>query len=555
MTPEMIRRLAVCACVAVATLIAALLFKPPLPTSPQSDTYGIVLVEPGDLGLPRLPVTATRVLPFAQQFDWPVSMARQYDYSAPVNLPSGQNLGVYVPFLGADARLYVNNVPAGDADLLNFAGPGTGDRRVLVRIPSHYLKGAFNRVDIVVSSDDRHVGMRYFYLGDFDTLQLDANRMDMWRTVVQRTGLACAVLGLLSSVLAIVLRRRIRLHLALAPVSLLTLAYGAISVPPLWIIVGILSSIVGLLIALGLRHRFESKSGGVFDGLLMAALLSTIAAAMLAFGSILPSGAKWLIGVANLGQLPLLAIGLPLLLGSDVMALRRDLAAARSTAAEQTKIAKSAEEALREEIRSRAVAEERQRFVRDMHDGIGGQMQALLMRLRMRKIAIADVESEVAAGLVDLRLVADSLDHVGTDLAQALATFHTRARQQFDAVGIGLIWNQSGDCSRIILDPRAILNVYRILQEALTNCVRHAHANHVTVTIELPPNAGLLAILFEDDGRGFEATAVSHGRGLGNMAQRAARLGAKFDVISVPGMGGSRIELIVPVQSQESSQV
>lgn len=549
----MIRRLAVSAFAAAAVLVAALLLKPPLPDSLQSSNDGIVLVEPGDLGLPRLPVTASRVLPFTQQFDWPMGTPRQYDYSAPVNLPPSQNLGVYVPFIGADAQLFVNNVPAGDADRLDFAGPGTGDHRLLARIPSYYLKAAFNRIDVVAPSDGRHVGMRYFYLGDFDTLLLAAGRMDTWRTVAQRTGLACAVVGLLSSLLSILLRRRIRLHLALAPVSLTTLAYGVLSLPPLWINAGVLGTIIGSLIALGLRQRSARQSGGFFDGLLIAALVSAIAAAMLALVSILPPGSTWLISVANLGQLPLLAIGLPLLLGSDVVMLRRELAAARAIAAEQTKIASSAEEALRDEIRARAIVEERQRFVRDMHDGIGGQMQALLMRLRMRKIAIADVETEVAAGLVDLRLVADSLDHVGTDLAQALATFHTRARQQFDAVGIRFVWNQSGDCARIILDPRAILNVYRILQEALTNCVRHAQAHIVTVTVELPIGADMLTIRFEDDGRGFAASAGSGGRGLANMAERATRLGATLDVISVPGKRGSRIELIVPVQAHEPS--
>ena len=534
-------------------LLAAVVFAPPLPSSSQIDTSRIVIVEPGTQRIPRLPVTASRLLPFSQQFDWGSRDARQYNYTAPVNLQSSVNPGVFVPFVGAEGRLFVNNVPAGYAEPQPYVGLGTGDHMILVRIPSYYLKSVFNRIDIVTEADSRHVGIRQIYLGDYEVLSASAKRVGTWKMIVQRAGWCCAVIGLFCSLLCILLRRRLWLPLAIAPLALMTLAFGAPGLIPIWTTFAIPAAIGGLLIALALRIGPTRQSAAIFDGLLLAAIVSAIAAAALTFGSVLSPTSTLLIGLANLGQLPLLAVGLPLLLGSDAVELRRELAAARSAATEQAARAQNAEEALQDEIRSRAIVEERQRFVRDMHDGIGGQMQSLLMRLRMRKIAIADVESEVAAGLVDLRLVADSLDHVGNGLADALATFHTRARQQLDAVGIGFIWDQTGDYLLLWLDPRAILNLYRILQEALTNSVRHAQARNVAVTITLSAHSGVLHILFEDDGRGYDIATQASGRGLGNMAERASRLGATLTVASARETGGVKIELAVPIRSDRLS--
>ena len=525
-------------------LLTVVAFGPPLPPPSLFDPSRIVLTEPGDQHLPRLIITAARVLPYARQFEWGTQDERQYDYSAPLDLPLDQNLGLFVPFIGADARLFINNVSTGSAEPAPYAGPGAGDWTMLARIPANYLKPAFNRIDIVAEPDGRRIGLRQVYLADYEQLAAAALRLHRWQTWVQRAGFFGAIIGLACAVLCIVLRRRIALHLALIPLALMTLSFGA---PTSWTPIAILAAVVGVSSAVALHWRTAEQSTGLVDGLLLAAAISVGATAWLAFGRVLPPVSTWLIGPANLGQLPLLALGLPLLLGSDARTLRSELQFARTAATQQAALARQAEHALQDEIRSRAVVEERQRFVRDMHDGIGGQMQSLLMRLRMRKIAIADVESEVAAGLVDLRLVADSLDHVGNDLASALATFHTRARQQLDAVGIACEWSQRGDLARVRLDPRAILSLYRILQEALTNTMRHAQAQRVRVTIDLPDSAQGLQIAFEDDGRGLGLAATDGGRGLANMAERARRLGGDLAVVPGEDARGVRIELTIPL--------
>ena len=541
------RRAVIVAAISLCVMaVSALMFAPPLPARSQIDNSRVVVVEPGMLGLPRLPITAARLLPFANQFDWGLQGERQYSYSAAISLPLDQNLGIYVPFISAGGRLFVNGVPTGYAEMKHYAGPGIGDFGMLVRIPEAYLKPAFNRIDFVLEGDPRRVGLRQIYLDRYPAMAVAADRIDQWRARIQRAGFAGAIIGLTCSALSILLQRRIWLHLALAPASLLALAFGWVGLAPVWTSILIAAALGGIAIAMSLWSANGKSRPALFGGLLIAALVSIVAAVILNFGSVLPPYSVWLTGPANVGFLPLIGLGLPILLVGDAMGLRGELAQVRQLAAVQAALAQTAEAALQDEIRSHAVAEERQRFVRDMHDGIGGQMQSLLMRLRMKRIAIDDVEGEIAAGLVDLRLVTDSLDHVGNDLAQALATFQTRARQQLDAAEIAFDWQQSSDLAALHIDPRAILNVYRILQEALTNTVRHAGATSIAVLVEQLVDRRGFRIVYTDDGRGLPAPAATAGLGLKNMRARAAKLGAELELGTALSGHGFRMVLTWP---------
>jgi signal transduction histidine kinase len=79
------------------------------------------------------------------------------------------------------------------------------------------------------------------------------------------------------------------------------------------------------------------------------------------------------------------------------------------------------------------------------------------------------VEQALAGGLSELRLLVDSLDLVGETLADALATFLDRALQQTAAAGVRLEWSQTEDLAAKITDPKWTLNLYRLMQEAITN--------------------------------------------------------------------------------------
>lgn len=92
--------------------------------------------------------------------------------------------------------------------------------------------------------------------------------------------------------------------------------------------------------------------------------------------------------------------------------------------------------------------------------------------------------------------------------------------------------------------------VYRLVQEALTNVVKHAAASHVTVTAKEAD--GEIEIVINDDGSGFDTTAATRGHGLTGMRERIELLGGEIEVSSEPGHG-TEIVARVPLQERERS--
>jgi signal transduction histidine kinase len=92
--------------------------------------------------------------------------------------------------------------------------------------------------------------------------------------------------------------------------------------------------------------------------------------------------------------------------------------------------------------------------------------------------------------------------------------------------------------------PAAVeVAAYRIVQEALTNVVRHAQAS--ACTVRLAVDAGALLVDVDDDGRGLPADPVA-GVGLSSMRERAAEMGGACLVDDAPG-GGTRVRARLPV--------
>jgi signal transduction histidine kinase len=204
---------------------------------------------------------------------------------------------------------------------------------------------------------------------------------------------------------------------------------------------------------------------------------------------------------------------------------------------------------LREADKERALSQERNRIMRDMHDGVGGQLAALLHLANDETVGRGEIIEAVRIGLADMRLVLDSLNQSDGDLLMALGTFRERSSALLRHSGIQLNWQQQlsleSNAVGAPFGPEAVLNVFRILQEALTNAVRHANARNITITIN--ENESALVISVHDDGDGFDASAGDkRGHyGLSGMRQRAAKLSGKIKLESTPG-NGTTISLQIP---------
>lgn len=199
--------------------------------------------------------------------------------------------------------------------------------------------------------------------------------------------------------------------------------------------------------------------------------------------------------------------------------------------------------------------EEQERIARDLHDGIGQSLTALLMRLRLLQAepvppAVAgqlEALREIVSSTVDelRRMVREGRPPVLGDLGlqpalqQRLTCFAEGA-----AFAITFNW-QLPPASRPPADVETA--VYRIVGEAVTNAAKHAEAGQVQITIDRV--AGGVRARVSDDGRGFsrQAAATSDRQSFGilGMRERAAAMGGSLRVESQPGRG-TIVEAIIP---------
>ncbi len=201
-----------------------------------------------------------------------------------------------------------------------------------------------------------------------------------------------------------------------------------------------------------------------------------------------------------------------------------------------------------------AQEDERARIARDLHDQLGQQITALRLALERHRqshpvggqaddldkaLALArSIDSEVDFLAWELRPAA--LDDLG--LAAALPRFLNEWSAHY---GVKMNFQTTGTVPPR-LSPEAETTFYRITQEALTNVVKHAHATRVDVVLEA--QRAIVTLVIEDDGIGFEPSAVDKTTGIGllGMHERAALIGATVQVESATGRG-TTIYLRYPV--------
>lgn len=183
--------------------------------------------------------------------------------------------------------------------------------------------------------------------------------------------------------------------------------------------------------------------------------------------------------------------------------------------------------------------QERKKLSRELHDEVGQILTALRVQLGQIEPAEDDSRGHLgqASGLADRSL--KTVREMARGLRPAM----------LDDLGLGpaLKWlgrdlSRSTDLDVDVeiegelegLDEASRTCIYRVVQEALTNCVRHARFSHVRVLLHESPNELVLTV--QDNGAGFTPGAAA-GIGLLGMKERVEEIGGKFTVISAPGAG------------------
>lgn len=199
--------------------------------------------------------------------------------------------------------------------------------------------------------------------------------------------------------------------------------------------------------------------------------------------------------------------------------------------------------------RSQTLAEERQRLMHDMHDGLGASLLTTLSAVEKKQLPQSAVADALRTCIDDLRLIIDSLEPTANDLATLLGTIRYRLGQRLVSAGIELQW-QIADLPPVPwLEPPDALQVLRLIQEALVNILKHADADSVCV---LARQVGeQIEIKITDNGVGYDLNAITLGRGLLSQAKRAKRLGGVLVTESAVGLGSS-LSLSLPLNKLPS---
>jgi len=193
----------------------------------------------------------------------------------------------------------------------------------------------------------------------------------------------------------------------------------------------------------------------------------------------------------------------------------------------------------------KAEEQERQRIAQDLHDSIGGMLTGLKFKIAGEQAGEFDLTNELPHKLNDIlgevrrishNLMPESLRQFGLIAALeqlCLSMRNNKVQIQFE--------NYEDD---VRLDFQKGLAIYRIVQEAISNALKYADAD--LIIVQVSKSQGILQVLIEDNGKGFDSSAANYGMGLNNMVNRIKWINGSIAMQSKLG-SGTQIEIGVSV--------
>ncbi len=182
--------------------------------------------------------------------------------------------------------------------------------------------------------------------------------------------------------------------------------------------------------------------------------------------------------------------------------------------------------------------EERRRFGRELHDGLGQQLTGLALLCKALELKLQGARHparEDAAALADLagrimqdmRRQAHGLYPVELERHGLTAALEELAQNQSDLFKVDCTFRQQGQPPA--LETATALHLYRIAQEAVHNAVKHGAARHIAVRLER--QGAMISLVVQDDGKGWPKRKPRNpGMGLAIMRHRAAAVGATLEI-------------------------
>jgi signal transduction histidine kinase len=209
---------------------------------------------------------------------------------------------------------------------------------------------------------------------------------------------------------------------------------------------------------------------------------------------------------------------------------------------------KLAYKAISQQEQEKAALLERQRMMIDIHDGVGAQLVSLVNQTQKPQFDQIQVREQASSALDELRMAVDALQPSEGDLLLVLATLRYRLEPRLKACGIRLEWQMQPLPNVTQLGSHQVLQIQRIVYQAISNIIEHSQASVVTISTHALPAS--IVITIRDNGIGFNTRALnpSHsqamkGVGLQSMAHRAKDIGAALNIRSAAGE--TVVELLV----------
>ena len=212
----------------------------------------------------------------------------------------------------------------------------------------------------------------------------------------------------------------------------------------------------------------------------------------------------------------------------------------------------------------RQVELERERLGRDLHTGVGQLLVAIRLQLEVIATQLSDPPAAVRKAL---ERIASLASDAGEQVRSVSRRLHPPEWQRLSLeAAVRQLWESSGIPQRyeatLRIEPftrepeqEAKVLVYRTVQEALTNLVRHAQASRVQMTLET--RGDRVVVRIQDNGVGFDVVRllnapanVAQGIGLRSIREQASALGGELEIRS--GAEGTGLELSVPVELPHS---
>ncbi len=196
--------------------------------------------------------------------------------------------------------------------------------------------------------------------------------------------------------------------------------------------------------------------------------------------------------------------------------------------------------------------EERQRLSQELHDEFGQSLTAI------KVMAVTGTHKKIDNQKISASII-DICDHLMTVLRSMMKQLHPLILTElglkatledmlhhWDTRNTSTSFSLHCDDAVDNIDATVTIQIFRVIQESLTNIIRHAHSSHVTIILDVKTNPNILRLVITDDGQGFNLDNVATGFGLLGMEERVKLLGGKFTLHSQINEG-TQINVQVPL--------